>query len=299
MASMNTTINAPIKRVAADQRGKTGVEGTYEFYNRNVHNRPLYLAEAENIEMDWGNDQVDVHNDTFGSSSIKKIIGEFARNNRGIKYLNQLELAQKLTRQPEDDFLKADIDEQTRQGHAEQEAIQNIITSSKRPNAQKIQKNHSKMDDLKNDAVVALREKLQKKYEDRMVQIHEEEKRLKNAKRNAKRKAKAKKTKKTLNYTPTKEEDEWFWGAAPHGGDERIDSCVSQLKCPVCACPGTRASDGSTMFGCDCEWGNASGFHDPTEYGSDGFPTEEEYERKELELGGAVIHCGGGRWKLG
>lgn len=225
MASMNTTINAPIKRAGEPTNGrKTGVEGTYEFYNRNIHNRPLVLAEAENIEVEWGrgNDDVDVHNDTFGSSSIKKIIGEFARNNRGIKYLNQLELAQKLTRQPEDDFLKADIDEQTRQGHAEQEAIQSIITSSKRPNAQKIQKNHSKMDDLKNDAVVALREKLQKKYEDRMVQIHEEEKRLKNAKRNAKRKAKAKKTKKTLNFTPTKEQEEWFWGAAPHGGDEGI-----------------------------------------------------------------------------
>ena len=260
MASMNTNNNAPIKRAGEPTNGrKTGVEGTYEFYNRTIHNRPLYLEEAENIQVEWGNDDVDVHNDVFGSSSIKKIIGEFARNNQGIKYLNQLELAQKLTRQPEEDFLKADIDEQTRQGHAEQEAIQNIVTSARKPAAQKIQQNHSKMDDLKNKAVVALRENLQKKYEDRMAQIHEEEKRLKNAKRNKKRKAKAKATKKTLNYTPTKEEDEWFWGAAPHASD----------------------------------------FHDPTEYGSDGFPTEEEYERKELELGGAVIHCGGGRWKLG
>ena len=261
MASMNTTINAPIKRDGEPTTwGKKGVEGTYEFYNRNIHNRPLLLAEAENIEVGWGNDDVNVHNDVFGSSSIKKIIGEFARNNRGIKYLNQLELAQKLTRQPEEDFRKADLDEQTRQGHAEQEAIQNIVTSSRKlPGAQKTQKNHSKMDDLKNKAAVALRKKLQKNYYDRMAQIQEEEKRLKNAKRNAKRKAKSKKTKKTLNFTPTKEQEEWFWGAAPHGGD----------------------------------------FHDPTEYGSDGFPTEEEYERKELEMGGAVIHCGGGRWKLG
>ena len=44
---------------------------------------------------------------------------------------------------------------------------------------------------------------------------------------------------------------------------------------------------------------HGGGFHDPTEYGSDGFPTEEEYDRKEIELGGPVIHCGGGRWKLG
>lgn len=219
---MNTNNNnEPIKRAGEKTKGrKTGVEGTYEFYNRNTHNRSLVLEGGEEIEVNWGNDQVDVHNDAFGCSSIKQIIGQFARNNRGIKYLNQVELAQKLTRQPEEDFLKADLDEQTRQGHAEQEAIQNIITSSRRTNTQKVEKNHSKMDDLKNKAVVALRENLQKKYEDRMAQIQEEEKRLKNAKRNAKRKAKAKKTKKTLNYTPTKEEDEWFWGAAPHGGDE-------------------------------------------------------------------------------
>ena len=37
---------------------------------------------------------------------------------------------------------------------------------------------------------------------------------------------------------------------------------------------------------------------DTEKVGSDGFPTEEEYERMELELGGPVIHCGGGRWKL-
>ena len=221
---MNTNNNnEPIKRAGEKTKGrKTGVEGTYEFYNRNTHNRSLVLEGGEEIEVNWGNDQVDVHNDAFGSSSIKQIIGQFARNNRGIKYLNQVELAQKLTRQPEEDFLKADLDEQTRQGHAEQEAIQNIITSSRRTNTQKVEKNHSKMDDLKNKAVVALRENLQKKYEDRMAQIQEEEKRLKNAKRNAKRKAKAKKTKETLNFTPTKEQEEWFWGAAPHGGDEGI-----------------------------------------------------------------------------
>ena len=222
MASMNTNNNAPIKRDGWKTNGT--VEDKYVFYNQNTHNKSLVLAPPQPIELEWGEcgGVMDVHNDTFGSSSIKQIIGQFARNNRGIKYLNQVELAQKLTRQPEEDFLKADLDEQTRQGHAEQEAIQNIITSSRRTNTQKVEKNHSKMDDLKNKAVVALRENLQKKYEDRMAQIQEEEKRLKNAKRNAKRKAKAKKTKKILNFTPTKEQEEWFWGEAPHGGDEGI-----------------------------------------------------------------------------
>ena len=262
--------NAPIKRAGVRTKGRS-VGGEYEFYTRTCRDRALEasLAPCEEIDVSdsWGEEDVDVYNDTFGSSSIKKIIGEFSRNNCGIKYLNQLEIAQKLTRSPEEDYRNADIEEQTIQGHAEQEAIQSIITSSKRPNAQKIQKNHSKMDDLKNDAVMGLRGKLQKKYENYLAEIQEEEKRLKNAKRNAKRKAKAKKTKKTLNFTPTKEQEEWFWGAAPHGGDEQ------EKPQQVC-------------------------FHDPTEYGSDGFPTDEEYERKELELGGPVIHCGGGRWKM-
>ena len=254
MASMNTTINEPIKRAGEKSKGRQ-TKDIYEFYERTARTP----AEPDEIQVDWAGNDVDIYNDTFGCSSIKKVIGELSRNNRGVKYLNQLELAQKLTRTPEEDFLKADLDEQTRQGHAEQEAIQNILTSAKRGHAQKIQNNHSKMDNLKNNAVVVLREKLQKKYDDYLTEIQDEKKRLKNAKRNAKRKAKSKKTKKTLNFTPTKEQEEWFWGAAPHGGD----------------------------------------FHDPTEYGSDGFPTEEEYERKELEMGGAVIHCGGGRWKLG
>ena len=91
----------------------------------------------------------------------------------------------------------------------------------------------------------------------------------KNKKRNAKRRAKAKATKKALNFTPTTEQEkdveEWFWGEPPEE--------VAAMK--------------------------KGGFHDSTEYGSDGFPTEEEYDRKEIELGGPVIHCGGGRWKLG
>ena len=45
------------------------------------------------------------------------------------------------------------------------------------------------MDNLKNNAVVVLREKLQKKYDDYLTEIQDEKKRLKNAKRNAKRKA--------------------------------------------------------------------------------------------------------------
>ena len=34
------------------------------------------------------------------------------------------------------------------------------------------------------------------------------------------------------------------------------------------------------------------------EFGSDGFPTDEEYGRREIKLGGPVIYCGGGRWML-
>ena len=34
------------------------------------------------------------------------------------------------------------------------------------------------------------------------------------------------------------------------------------------------------------------------EFGSDGFPTDEEYDRREIKLGGPVIYCGGGRWML-
>ena len=34
------------------------------------------------------------------------------------------------------------------------------------------------------------------------------------------------------------------------------------------------------------------------EFGSDGFPTDEEYNRREIKLGGPVIYCGGGRWML-
>ena len=184
MASMNTTINEPIKRAGEPTKGRQ-TKDIYEFYERTARTP----AEPDEIQVDWAGNDVDIYNDTFGCSSIKKVIGELSRNNRGVKYLNQLELAQKLTRTPEEDFLKADLDEQTRQGHAEQEAIQNILTSAKRGHAQKIQNNHSKMDNLKNNAVVVLREKLQKKYDDYLTEIQDEKKRLKNAKRNAKRKA--------------------------------------------------------------------------------------------------------------
>lgn len=34
------------------------------------------------------------------------------------------------------------------------------------------------------------------------------------------------------------------------------------------------------------------------EFGSDGFPTEEEYDRRKIKLGGPVNYCGGGRWML-
>jgi len=40
--------------------------------------------------------------------------------------------------------------------------------------------------------------------------------------------------------------------------DESEDEDEDEDKCPVCDVMGTRASDGSTMFGCDCDWGNAS-----------------------------------------
>ena len=227
-----------------------------------------------------------INDKQYGSQSISRLIGEMLAENVSSDVIARVKLAQMLTRDP--NLHSNDC------SNAESTQLSGIMKDSYKTHSQlKRHENEEKQE----EKIVATVKRLSDKHEEKEQAKAAELKRLKNAKRNAKRKAKAKATKKVLNFTPTKEQEEWFWGAAPHGGDERIDSCVSQLKCPVCA--GTRASDGSTMFGCDCEWGNASGFHDPTEYGSDGFPTEEEYERKELEMGGAVIHCGGGRWKLG
>ena len=192
--------------------------------------------------------RVQITNDSFGQTSIKQTVNGLMRCGYSVKYVEQLELAQ-LMCQGDDRGSEFDL-------------IQGIINSSKKsPRLQKDQENRCKIDSIRNEVMEAAAAKTRHKREEAMIKQKQtviaeqaEKQATKNAKRNAKRRAKAKKTKETLNFTPTKEQEEWFWGGAPHGG---------------------------------------------TEYGSDGFPTDEEYDRKEIELGGPAIHCGGGRWKLG
>lgn len=170
-------------------------------------------------ELDWEGRNVDVFNDSFGNVSVRKVVKDFQRDNYGKKYIEDLELAQKLTRCDEDTWNSYSWQEQLDHGADEQRALQNVVLSSRNKHNQKTINNDTKMSDLKNNKTVELKKKLQKKYDDALEGMLSDIKTTKNAKRNAKRRAKAKRTK-MLNFTPTKEQEEWFWGGAPHGGDE-------------------------------------------------------------------------------
>ena len=206
------------------------------------------FEEDDVLEFNGETLKVQITNDTFGTTSVKQTVKALMRRGYSKKYIEQMELAQLLS-QGDDESCESEF-----------YLIQGIINSSKDSERDRHdQENRCKMEAIHNDSRrLAVKTLLKRKQTDIAEQA--EKQATKNAKRNAKRRAKAKKTKETLNFTPTKEQEEWFWGGAPHGGDE----------------------------------GNGD-----TEYGSDGFPTDEEYDRKEIELGGPAIHCGGGRWKLG
>ena len=232
MASMNSNNNdrtphaRQVKHQGCDHDYSDSSDALYIPYKvRHVSNASPYSVPDDGptkveLEMEWIGRDVDVFNDSFGNTSVKKVVKDFQRDNHGKKYIEKLELAQKLTRCDEDTWNTYSWQEQLEHGGDEQRALQSVVVSSRNSHQQKTINNDTKMGDLKNKQSTKLKKKLQKKYDDAVVGMMSDIKATKNAKRNAKRRAKAKKTKETLNFTPTKEQEEWFWGEAPHGGDE-------------------------------------------------------------------------------
>ena len=60
MASMNTTINEPIKRAGEPTKGRQ-TKDIYEFYERTARTP----AEPDEIQVDWAGNDVDIYNEIF------------------------------------------------------------------------------------------------------------------------------------------------------------------------------------------------------------------------------------------
>ena len=186
------------------------------------------LQNDERAEMMWDNTrnkpdiitrdpiQPSIINDNFGTSSVLEVVAQFQRDNVCDKAIMDIQLAQELCRIPNNEFFNNDPIVQEQNSESQAILLQGIITGTIRKNHHKSEQiNEVNNDEIINRQVRDLRKKLYYKYQEQESIAATDKKADKNAKRNAKRRAKAKKTKETLNFTPTKEQEEWFWGGPP------------------------------------------------------------------------------------
>tara|TARA_B110000285_G_scaffold214074_1_gene259044 strand:+ start:529 stop:1257 length:729 start_codon:yes stop_codon:yes gene_type:complete len=170
---------------------------------------------------------VQIENQTFGSSSIKEAVFGLQNGNVGPQAIKQIELAQ-LLGDPRGFGLE--------NKQAEMDLVQGIIASAHTLHSQKKCQNEVLNMKKKTKARQHLREKIlaneAKAWDDEQQQKLKDKK----AKRNAKRRAKAKATKAILNFTPTKEQEEdfWFWGAPPPVTQATMLKRTHEVTCREC-----------------------------------------------------------------
>ena len=144
----------------------------------------------------------------YGTNSISHLVSQMLADNVSTKVINDIKLAQLMTARPDKGANECEPDESAQFG--------SIMKSAYKSKKQMIA--HDAEDAMKKkviDTTLHLREVNDKRKAEKAEQAQAD----KNKKRNAKRRAKAKATKKTLNFTPTAEQEkdvnEWFWGAPP------------------------------------------------------------------------------------